>query len=81
MKSLRDLQTYLFRHSLGKSEFHRHSRAGGNSKLPLNLSLAKTKRGVIDSGAGGMAVSFILIGVLVCGRTTGSSQRLAANRL
>ena len=45
MKSLRDLQTYLFRHSLGKSEFDRHSRAGGNSKLPLNLSLAKTKKG------------------------------------
>ena len=80
MKSLRDSQMYFFEKFDREVRISSSFGAGGNSKPPLNLPLAKTK-GVIDSGAGSMAVSFIFIGVLVCSRTTGSSQRLAANRL
>jgi hypothetical protein len=65
MKLLRDLQTYLFRHSLGKSEFPRHSRAGGNSKLSLNLPVAKTKRGSsILARATWLLVSFLSASLL-----------------
>ena len=45
MKLLRDSLMYFLRNSTEKSESHRRSSAGGNSKPPLNLPLARPKRG------------------------------------